>query len=217
MDIKEAKAFVESLRMRDSSLKEENTLFLDCSQFYSLEEVKLSMKIESTKETLVKPIVICHVEDEAKVLFELWKKYTTEEKRLVICDCDGPYSPSRPSDLDILMEKPVKQMSMLFISRQRNMYKLLSDALAELMVPHRTRLAPFKFLESKFPSVECAMSSSVYELLGKVIKEISKEENVYIDNTAKDYRDERVVRFVMNEDIDIIFIDEFVWPDEKTK
>lgn len=217
MDIKEAKAFVESLGMRDSSLKKENTLFLDCSQFYSLEEVKLSMKIESTKETLVKPIVICHVEDEAKVLFELWKKYTTEEKRHVICACDEPYSPSRPSDLDILMEKPVKQMSMLFISRQRNKYKLLSDTLAELMAPRPRDWGNLDFLESKYPPTECATSSSVYEQFRKVIKDISQEKNVYIDDTAKDYRDERVLRFVMNEDIDIIFIDEFVWSDEQTK
>lgn len=211
MKIEDAKRFVESLRMRDSSQKRDNTIFLDCSQCYSLEEVKLSMKIENTKETLVKPIVVCHVEDEAKVLFELWRKYTTIEQSVPILSsiCHPLIDEFKP------VSHPVQPKSMLFISRQRNKYKLLSDTLAELMAPHDTHLEPLTYLVSKYPSTECEMSCNIYEKFGNTIKDICNEKNVYIDDTAKDVRDERVVRFVMNENIDIIFVDKFVWSNEK--
>lgn len=214
MTIEQAKGFLKTLGMvyrSDEEAEEEKDNCINIfsrPQSYTLEEVKLSMKVESTDETLVKSVVVCHVEDEAKVLFELWKQHTTKEERIYV------HSPiCKPFDFNknYAFKKP-KQM--LFISRQRSKSQLLGDAIAQLLVPKRHCYAPLTYLVSKYPQGGCENVATLCRMFSNTVKDIA-DENIFIDDTVKDYRNEKAVQFVMNTNVDLIFVDKFVWSDDK--
>ena len=212
MTIEQTKGFLETLGMEYRSESEEEkdnciNIFTR-PQSYTLEEVKLSMKNEITDETLVKSVVVCHVEDEAKVLFELWKQHTTKEERIYV------HSPiCKPFDFNknYAFKKP-KQM--LFISRQRSKSQLLGDAIAQLLVPKRHCYAPLTYLVSKYPQGGCENVATLCRMFSRTVKDIA-DENIFIDDTVKDYRNDKAVQFVMNTNVDLIFVDKFVWSDDK--
>ena len=215
MTIEQAKGFLKTLGMEYRSESEEekdNCInIFSRPQSYTLEEVKLSMKSESIDETLVKSVVVCHVEDEAKVLFELWKQHTTKEEHFPMHGL--PRLISQPFDFNknYAFKQP-KQM--LFISRQRSKSQLLGDAIAQLLVPKRHCYAPLTYLVSKYPQGGCENVATLCRMFSSIVKDIA-DENIFIDDTVKDYRNEKAVLFVMNTNIDLIFVDKFVWSDDK--
>ena len=91
---------------------------------------------------------------------------------------------------------------------------MLGDAIAKLLGPKYDRYAPLTYLVSKYPQGGCENVATLCRMFSNTIKDIA-DENILIDDTIKDYRNEKAVQFVMNTNVDLIFVDKFVWSDDK--
>lgn len=88
--------------------------------------------------------------------------------------------------------------------------------MAELFVPRQIWLSENEYQKCIYPYVECEHVGNIFDRFTETIKDITSED-IYIDDTARDYHDEKVKQFIIKMGFDIVFVDKFSHTENKAQ